>query len=129
MWQTHDFLLDEHQDPRIRFLAIGQAGENLAKSSCVIVDRGRALGRGGAGAVMGSKNLKGVAVRGTGGTAVADPEVLVLFEDWLEELENEVVAFVKKSDSLDPTDIAEGLGLSRSGATFLLTKLQREGKL
>jgi aldehyde:ferredoxin oxidoreductase len=74
VWQTHDFLLDEHRDPRVRFLAIGQAGENLAKSSCVIVDRGRALGRGGAGAVMGSKNLKGVAVRGTGGIAVADPK-------------------------------------------------------
>ncbi len=62
-------------------------------------------------------------------SAVADPEVLVLFESWLEELESEVVSFVKKTNSLDPTDLVDGLGLSRSGATFLITKLKREGKL
>jgi len=62
-------------------------------------------------------------------SAVADPEVLVLFENWLEELESEVIAFVKKTNSLDSTDLAEGLGLSRSGADFLITKLKREGKI
>ncbi len=62
-------------------------------------------------------------------SAVADPEVLVLFESWLEELENEVVTFLKKSKSVEPVDLAEGLGLSRSGADFLITKLKREGKL
>ncbi len=62
-------------------------------------------------------------------SAVADPEVLVLFESWLEELESEVIAFIKKDNSLDPTDLAEGLGLSRSGADFLVTKLKREGKI
>ena len=62
-------------------------------------------------------------------SAVADPEVLVLFESWLEELESEVVSFVKKTKSLDPTDLVDGLGLSRSGATFLITKLKRGRKL
>jgi len=62
-------------------------------------------------------------------TAVADPEVLILFEDWLEELENEVISFVKKAGSLDPVELAKELGLSHSGATFLITKLKREGKL
>ena len=62
-------------------------------------------------------------------TAVADPEVLVLFENWLEELESEVISFFKKTHSLDPVDLAEGLGLSRSGANFLITKLKREGRL
>ncbi len=62
-------------------------------------------------------------------SAVADPEVLVLFESWLEELESEVVSYVKKSASLDPADLADELGLSRSGANFLLTKLKREAKL
>lgn len=61
--------------------------------------------------------------------AVAEPEVLALFEDWLEELESEVISFVKKTGSLDPVDLVEGLGLSRSGATFLTTKLKRKGKL
>ena len=62
-------------------------------------------------------------------SAVADPEVLVLFESWLEELESEVISFVKKTGSLDPLDLAEGLGLSRSGADFFIAKLRREGKL
>ncbi|MGD8230253.1 MAG: hypothetical protein PVH82_15570 [Desulfobacteraceae bacterium] len=62
-------------------------------------------------------------------SAVVDPEVLILFENWLEELESEVIAFVMKSGSSDPVDLAEELGLSRSGATFIITKLKRENKL
>ena len=62
-------------------------------------------------------------------SAVADPAVLLLFESWLEELESEVVSFVKKTGSQDPIDLAEGLRLSRSGAEFLITKLKKEGKL
>jgi len=61
--------------------------------------------------------------------AVADSEVLVLFESWLEELEGEVIAFTKKINSSDPMDLAEGWGLSRSGADFLVAKLKREGKI
>jgi DNA-binding MarR family transcriptional regulator len=44
-------------------------------------------------------------------------------------LESEVIAFVMKSGSSDPVDLAEELGLSRSGATFIITKLKRENKL
>jgi len=62
-------------------------------------------------------------------SAVANPEVLVLFESWLEELESEVIAYIKKTNSLAPADLAEGLGLSRSGADFLVTKSKREGLL
>jgi hypothetical protein len=61
--------------------------------------------------------------------AVADSEVLVLFESWPEELKGEVIAFTKKINSSDPMDLAEGLGLSRSGADFLVAKLKREGKI
>ncbi|MBI4964014.1 MAG: hypothetical protein HY913_12115 [Desulfomonile tiedjei] len=53
-------------------LAIGPAGENLVPFSMAFVDRISTLGRGGLGAVMGSKNLKAVVVKGTGGIAVAD---------------------------------------------------------
>lgn len=53
---------------------IGQAGENLVKFAAVINDRGRAAGRGGGGAVLGSKNLKAIAVNGTLDIKVADPE-------------------------------------------------------
>ncbi|MDY6852601.1 MAG: aldehyde ferredoxin oxidoreductase N-terminal domain-containing protein [Thermodesulfobacteriota bacterium] len=53
-------------------LAIGQAGENLVSFSMAYVNRIATLGRGGFGAVMGSKNLKAVVVRGSGGVKVAD---------------------------------------------------------
>jgi predicted ArsR family transcriptional regulator len=61
--------------------------------------------------------------------AVADPEILVLFEDWLDELENEVVLLAKKQCPLSPADLARKLGLSERGATFLISKLSREGKI
>ncbi|MFO8083762.1 MAG: hypothetical protein R6U27_05530 [Desulfobacterales bacterium] len=60
--------------------------------------------------------------------AIADPELLVLFEDWLEELEEEVLALLKKHGPLDDNTLAEKLGLSRRGATFLLSKLERKRK-
>ena len=53
-------------------LAIGQGGENLVKFSMAYIDRIATLGRGGFGAVMGSKNLKAIVVRGSRGVSVAD---------------------------------------------------------
>jgi predicted HTH transcriptional regulator len=61
--------------------------------------------------------------------AVADPELLVLFEDWLDELENEVVSLAKKRGHLSSEDLAYQLGLSERGANFLISKLSREGKI
>ena len=61
--------------------------------------------------------------------AVADPELLVLFEDWLDELENEVVSLAKNRGPLSPEDLAQKLGLSERGANFLMSKLSREGKI
>jgi CRP-like cAMP-binding protein len=61
--------------------------------------------------------------------AVADPELLVLFEDWLEELEGEVVSFVEEGHSLESADLAEKLGISRAAAAYLLAKLKRDGRL
>jgi len=51
---------------------------------------------------------------------------LVLFEDWLEELEEEIISEIKKTPDQDPAVLAEGLGLSKSGTTFQITKLKRE---
>jgi len=62
-------------------------------------------------------------------SSVVEPEVLALFESWLEELEEEVISVVRKIGSLEPSALAEELGLSRSGATFLVTKLKKEGKV
>jgi aldehyde:ferredoxin oxidoreductase len=59
-----------------QIITIGPAGENLVRFACISHDFGRQAGRTGAGAVMGSKNLKAVAVRGTGGLPVFDAEGL-----------------------------------------------------
>jgi len=61
--------------------------------------------------------------------AVADPDILVLFESWLDELEDEVMTYVRKDPEADVLDIADSLGLSKSGAAFLLAKLHREKKI
>jgi aldehyde:ferredoxin oxidoreductase len=57
-------------------VSIGQGGENQVKFACVVAQEGRAGGRPGMGAVMGSKNLKAVIVEGTGTLPAADPEEL-----------------------------------------------------
>lgn len=59
-------------DQNIRVASIGPAGENLSRIACIINEM-RAAGRRGLGAVMGSKNLKALAVRGTGEVAIANP--------------------------------------------------------
>jgi len=61
--------------------------------------------------------------------AMADPNLLVLFEDWLEALEEEVVTLVKEQGISDPDLVAQQLGLSPAGAAFLLSKLKQEGRL
>lgn len=61
--------------------------------------------------------------------AITDPELLVLFEDWLEELEDEVVSLTKRHGHLNADDVASQLGLSKRGATFLMSKLKRDKKL
>ena len=57
----------------MRVAAIGQAGENRVRFA-TISNEGRHAGRGGVGAVMGSKNLKAIALRGQDGVRVADPQ-------------------------------------------------------
>jgi len=69
--ETEDAIREELGDYYIRVAAIGVAGEKLARMACVINDKTRAAGRTGMGAVMGSKNLKAVAVRGTHDITVA----------------------------------------------------------
>jgi aldehyde:ferredoxin oxidoreductase len=73
-WETEPALKRKHQDPLLRVSCIGRAGENQVLYAAVINDLHRAAGRSGVGAVMGSKNLKAVAVRGTKGVAgIKDP--------------------------------------------------------
>ncbi len=73
-WETTDTIKKDLGDDGVKVSCIGQAGEHLVRTACVICDYGRAAGRTGMGAVMGSKNLKAVAVRGTKGIRIANPE-------------------------------------------------------
>lgn len=66
-WDTEPLLKTRHQDPQIRVSSIGRAGETGCLFACVVNDLHRAAGRSGVGTVMGSKNLKAIAVRGTKG--------------------------------------------------------------
>ena len=68
-WHTEEAIKTAHQDPQIRVSSIGIAGENQVLFACVVNDLHRAAGRSGVGAVMGSKNLKAVAIRGTQGVS------------------------------------------------------------
>ena len=77
--ETDETIKEELGDFYIRVSAIGEAGEKLVRIACIINDEFRAIGRGGMGAVMGSKNLKAVAVRGTNDVNVADPEAFTEF--------------------------------------------------
>jgi aldehyde:ferredoxin oxidoreductase len=72
--ETEDAIKDEIGDYYVRVASIGLAGEKLSKIANIINEKTRAAGRTGLGAVMGSKNLKAIAVRGTRDIGVAKPE-------------------------------------------------------
>lgn len=75
--QTEDGLRDELAIPGLRVACIGPAGENLVRFASIMNDKHRAAGRSGVGAVMGAKNLKAIAVRGTGGVEIANPQAFM----------------------------------------------------
>jgi aldehyde:ferredoxin oxidoreductase len=70
--ETQQAVRRELGDDKARLLLIGPGGENLVKYACILGGLYDAAGRGGLGAVMGSKNLKAIAVRGSGKIPVAD---------------------------------------------------------
>lgn len=73
---THetDELIRLETDPQVKVACIGPAGERLVRFASIMNDKDRAAGRSGVGAVMGSKNLKAVAVRGKGSIPLHDPK-------------------------------------------------------
>ena len=79
--QTTDAIVDELNDKSVRVSCIGPAGEKLVLFACIINEKTRAAGRGGAGAVMGSKNLKAIAARGDLPIKAADEEKLNIVKD------------------------------------------------
>jgi len=73
-WETERLIREREKDDGVRVLAIGPAGENQVRSACIMSDRAKAAGGSGVGAVMGSKNLKAVAARGSLPITVAEPQ-------------------------------------------------------
>lgn len=70
VWETDAAIHEKHQDSQLKIAAIGVSGEQGVRYACIVNDLHRAAGRSGVGAVMGSKNLKAIAVHGTKGVSV-----------------------------------------------------------
>lgn len=94
--ETEDILLEE-TDPKAKVACIGPAGERLVKIASIMNDKHRAAGRSGVGAVMGSKNLKAVVVRGTQKVALAEPDRM---QELCRLVRDEVNRDVKKGSAL-----------------------------
>jgi len=73
-YETQERVRERMGEPKARVACIGPAGENLAKMAAVMNDHGRAAGRTGLGAVMGSKNLKALGLRGKAKVPLADAD-------------------------------------------------------
>jgi len=112
--ETLEALIQETGESHLRAALIGSAGERQSPMACVINDKHRAAGRGGCGAVMGSKNLKAVAVRGTGEIPVAHPEkIRAINAEILEYMKNgPTVEQVKLWSAFGTGGITAGAGLS-----------------
>jgi aldehyde:ferredoxin oxidoreductase len=81
--ETESHIRQELGDDKIRVAQIGPAGEKLVRFAAVMHDINRASGRSGLGAVMGSKNLKAIAVRGSMPVGVADKALLQVVQKWV----------------------------------------------
>ena len=78
IFETTDALKKSHNGPKPSVIAIGPSGENRVVFSMALVDKAATLGRGGLGAVMGSKNLKAIIASGKNRPEVYDPKELKL---------------------------------------------------
>jgi len=80
--ETQKLIEGEVGDPKVRVAAIGPGGENLVRYACVVNALKHTNGRGGMGAVMGSKNLKAIAVRGRHAVSFHDKAALRRLIQW-----------------------------------------------
>ena len=115
-WQTEEALKKRHHDPQTRVSSIGRAGESGCLFACVINDLHRAAGRSGVGAVMGAKNLKAIAVRGTKGVGnLRDPAAFM-----------QATAAAKK---VLADNAVTGQGLPKFGTQVLMNVINEIGAL
>lgn len=114
-WETDKILKQETGDQEVQVASIGPAGENLVRFACVINNLTRAAGKMGMGAVMGSKNLKAIVIRGTQGIRIAHPKA---FEKVVEKARESIF-----SDELNY------MSLRRFGTPILVNLLNAVGSL
>ncbi len=76
-FETQEKIKEENDSPTMKVAAIGIAGVNLVRFAAIMNDEGRAAGRTGMGAVMGSKNLKAIAIKGRGSVEVDNPKMFL----------------------------------------------------
>jgi aldehyde:ferredoxin oxidoreductase len=107
-YETQDRIKEKSGDRSLRVACIGPAGEHVVKYASVIADEGRAAGRSGMGAVMGSKKLKAVACHGGGSVPLADSEVF-------ERVARETLTLVKDDVS---TQVLHETGTAGSANIF-----------
>ncbi|MCL5877094.1 MAG: aldehyde ferredoxin oxidoreductase family protein [Candidatus Bathyarchaeota archaeon] len=108
--EADDVIRDELGDYYIRVAAIGLAGEKLSKISGILNDKTHVAGRTGLGAVMGSKNLKAIAVRGTCDVAVAKPaEFLDLVQEFHERMKGPAAKKYRTLGSIESLSINNDL--------------------
>ncbi len=107
-----DRILREREGSHARACVIGPAGENLVNIACIITDgrHGRALGRCGVGAVMGSKRLKAVVANGTKRVSVADPETIKAINKRMTVLIKEGMGGMKDAGTGGGLEASEELG-------------------
>ena len=116
VWETEEMLKKDLQDPLMRVSSIGKAGENGVLYAAVVNDLHRAAGRSGVGTVMGSKNLKAIAVRGTKGVGnIRDPKAFMK------------VTYEKKKILHD--NAVTGQGLPKFGTQVLMNVINEIGGL
>jgi len=114
IWETSSTIRKMLGDPSVQIAAIGPAGENLVKYATIACNHSRMCGRTGMGCVMGSKNLKAVVVKGTGGVPLADT---LKFLDLCKKIDQKILShpeFEKRRNL---------------GTTMLMTDLNRIGIL
>ena len=119
---TTDILFQE-LPARVAVIAIGTGGENMVRYACPINDRYHVAGRTGAGAVMGSKNIKAIAVRSARGTP--EPARPQEFRDVVKEARVRLMAADKAFWATGPHDILRGLKIG-GGKTSVTQELVRK---
>ena len=111
--EGHDLLIQETGEPNLRAALIGPGGEKQSLMACIINDRHRAAARGGGGAVMGSKNLKAIAVAGSAAVPVADRQKV-------KEINREILEWMKNGPT---AGMVENWGEHGTGADTAMNGL------